>query len=72
MSSTEDAKAAAADARDRLAKTLDQIEDRVNIPRRIGELSKSAQENPVPVLVAVGAAVVAIGGLIAIGVARRR
>jgi hypothetical protein len=69
---TEDAKTAAADARERLAETLDQIEDKVNIPRRLGELSKSAQDNPVPVLAAVGAAVVAIGGLIAWGVARRR
>jgi hypothetical protein len=69
--STDEAKAAAADARERLAQTLDQIEDKVNIPRRIGELSKSAQENPVPVLAAVGAAVLAIGGIIALAARRR-
>ena len=47
-----DAKAAAAKARHELAETLDAIEDRVNVPKRVGELSDKAvaayKENPVP------------------------
>jgi len=73
---TDDAKTAAADARERLAETLDAIEDKVNIPRKLGEVSRKAQdsyaENPVPFWAAAGAVVVAIGGLIAAGVARSR
>lgn len=73
---TDDARTAAADARERLAETLDAIEDKVNVPRKIGEMTKKAQdsydENPVPFLAAAGAAVVAVGGLIAWGVARSR
>ena len=63
MSSTDDAKAAAAKAREDLARTLDQIEDKVNVPKRVGELSKRAQvaydKNPLPFVV--GGAAIAAG-----------
>ena len=58
-----DAKAAAAKARHELAETLDAIEDRVNVPKRVGELSDKAvaayKENPVPWIIG-GAAVAVI------------
>jgi|EndMetStandDraft_3_1072993.scaffolds.fasta_scaffold2116653_1 hypothetical protein len=63
------AKEKAAAARTELASTLDAIEDKVNIPKRAGELSKKAQvayeENPVP-FIAAGAAIAAtVIGLVA-------
>lgn len=63
------AKDKAADARNELAATLDQIEEKLNVPKRVGELSKKAQvaydRNPVP-FIAAGAAVAAgIIGLVA-------
>lgn len=72
---TDSAKDAAADARQRLADTLDQIEDRVNIPKRIGRWTKQAsssyEDNPVPFVVGGLAAAAAVVGLIVWGIARR-
>ncbi len=56
-------------ARAGLTETLDQIEDRLNVPKRVGELTTKAkasyEANPVPWIVgAVGAAVV-VAGLVA-------
>lgn len=56
MSSTDSvaagAKAQAAKAREELAATLDAIEDKLNVPKRIGELGGRARasytRNPVP------------------------
>lgn len=60
-----DAKEQAAKARDDLAKTLDAIEDKLNVPKRAGELSKQAAEaydnNPLPFIIGgLAAGVVAI------------
>ncbi|MCS0498369.1 DUF3618 domain-containing protein [Protaetiibacter mangrovi] len=63
---TAQAKAAAQTARRQLGDTLDQIEDKFNVPKRTGELvdkAKTAYEkNPVPWII--GAAAV---GVIAVG-----
>lgn len=63
---TASAKAAAQKARHQLADTLDEIEDKFNVPKRTGELvdkAKTAYEkNPVPWII--GAAAV---GVIAVG-----
>ncbi|MFC5502319.1 DUF3618 domain-containing protein [Lysinimonas soli] len=60
------AKAKAAKARDELAATLDAIEDKLNVPKRVGELGEKAaasyKQNPLPWIIG-GAAV----GVIAIG-----
>ncbi|WBU37180.1 DUF3618 domain-containing protein [Homoserinibacter sp. YIM 151385] len=69
MSTLDDAKTKAAEARAELASTLDQIEGKLNIPKRAGELSKKAQiayeDNPVP-FIAAGAAIAAgVIGLVA-------
>tara|TARA_R110000868_G_scaffold199758_2_gene446464 strand:- start:3679 stop:3906 length:228 start_codon:yes stop_codon:yes gene_type:complete len=64
-----DAKAAAAKARHELAETLDAIEDRVNVPKRVGELSDKAvaayKENPVPWIIGGAAVAVIAVGLVA-------
>lgn len=74
--SLDDAKSAAADARERLADTLDQIEDRVNIPKRLGRLSKQAgeayEENPVPFIAGGAVAAATVIGLIVWAVLARR
>lgn len=67
--STMDAKKHAAKARAELAATLDAIEDRVNIPKRVTDLGKQAaaayEKNPVPWIVAGAAVAVVAVGLIA-------
>ena len=64
--STIDAKNEAAKARADLAATLDQLEDRLNVPKRVSELGSKAvaayEKNPVPWLIGgVAVAVVAVG-----------
>jgi len=55
--------------RSELEQTLDAIEDRLNVPKRVGKLTARAQasygENPVPWIIGATAAVVAIGGIVA-------
>jgi len=55
--------------RNELGDTLDAIEDKLNVPKRAGELKEKVQrsyeENPVPWIVGATAAVIAIGGLVA-------
>ncbi|WP_294178860.1 DUF3618 domain-containing protein [uncultured Schumannella sp.] len=64
-----DAKAAAAKARHDLAATLDAIEDRVNVPKRVGDLSDKAvaayKSNPVPWIIGGAAVAVIAVGLVA-------
>jgi ElaB/YqjD/DUF883 family membrane-anchored ribosome-binding protein len=60
------AKAQAARARDELASTLDAIEDKLNVPKRVTELGEKAavayRQNPVPWIIGGAAvAVIAIG-----------
>jgi hypothetical protein len=63
---TTDAKNEAAKARADLAATLDALEDRLNVPKRISELGSKAvasyEKNPLPWIIGgVAAAVVAVG-----------
>jgi len=62
-------------ARAELQETLDEIEDRLNVPKRVGELTGKAKAswdmNPVPWLIGAAAAVVVVGGIIVLTVARR-
>lgn len=55
--------------RSELERTLDEIEDRLNVPKQVGKLTAKAQSsfevNPVPWLVGAIATVVAIGGIVA-------
>jgi hypothetical protein len=52
-----------------LEQTLDEIEDRLNVPKQVGKLTAKAQssyeENPVPWIIGATAAVVVIGGIVA-------
>ena len=56
-------------ARADLQETLDAIEDRLNVPKRVGELATKAKAswdlNPVPWLIGAVAAVIVVGGIIA-------
>ena len=67
--STMDAKADAAQARADLAATLDAIEDRLNVPKRVSELGKRAaaayEKNPVPWIIGGAAVAVIAVGLVA-------
>jgi hypothetical protein len=68
-SKTAAAKAQAQKARDELAETLDAIEDKLNVPKRVTELGEKAasayRQNPVPWIIG-GAAVAVIAlGLVA-------
>lgn len=64
--SMNDAKDQAAKARAELAATLDSIEDRLNVPKRVNELGQKAaaayEKNPVPWIIGgVAVAVIAVG-----------
>ena len=63
------AKAQAQKARDELASTLDAIEDKLNVPKRVTELSERAasayRQNPVPWIIGGVAVAVIAAGLIA-------
>lgn len=67
--STFDAKNHAAKARADLAATLDQIEDRLNVPKRVNELTKKAgaayEKNPLPWIIGGVAVAVIAAGLVA-------
>ena len=56
-------------ARADLEATLDAIEDKLNVPKRFGELTdtvkSSYEKNPLPWLVGAAAAAVAVAGLVA-------
>lgn len=58
-----------AKARAELQSTLDAIEDRLNVPKRIGEAATKAKAswdvNPLPWVIGATVAVVVVGGLIA-------
>ncbi len=62
-----------AQARAELQATLDAIEDRLNVPKRLGELGTRAKAswdvNPLPWLIGAAAAAIVVGGLIAWSVA---
>lgn len=64
-----DVKAEAAAKRAELEQTLDELEDKLNIPKQAGLLADrvrvSYEDNPVPWIIGATAAVVVVGGLIA-------
>jgi hypothetical protein len=66
---TQAAKAGAVKARADLADTLDAIEDKLNVPKRVGELSDRAatsyKQHPIPFLVGGAIAAAVTVGLIA-------
>lgn len=66
---TEAAKAAARQARHQVADTLEQIEEKFNVPKRTGELvdkTKAAYErNPVPWIIGGAAVAIIAVGLVA-------
>ncbi|HEY4225375.1 MAG TPA: DUF3618 domain-containing protein [Pseudolysinimonas sp.] len=68
-SKTTAAKAQAQKARDDLAETLDAIEDKLNVPKRVTELGEQAaaayRRNPVPWIVGGAAVAVIAVGLVA-------
>lgn len=77
MNNTESHGAAAARiraGRSELEGTLNAIEDKINVPKQIGKLTAKTkalyEDNPVPWMIGAAAAVVAIGGLIALTVSR--
>ncbi len=55
--------------RSELEETLDAIEDKLNVPKRVGNLTAKAQasykDNPVPWIIGATAAAVVVGGLVA-------
>jgi hypothetical protein len=64
-----DLKAETAAKRAELEQTLDELEDKLNIPKQAGLLADrvrvSYEDNPVPWIIGATAAVVVVGGLIA-------
>ena len=66
--STSDIQAKVAETRRQLESTLDAIEDKLNVPKQLGEFAKRAQsdfeENPAPWIAGVAGVVAVIGGLI--------
>lgn len=66
---TSDIQNKVAQTRAQLESTLDAIDDKLNVPKQIGILAKKAQasyeEDPVPWIVGVTAAVAVVGGLVA-------
>lgn len=66
---TQAAKAAATKARHQLAETLDELEDKLNVPKRTGELVEKAkvayERNPVPWIVGGAAVAIIAVGLVA-------
>lgn len=52
-----------------LEATLDQIEDKLNVPKRVGELTEKAKssydENPLPWIIGAAVAAVSVVGLVA-------
>ncbi len=69
MTTTDEARDRAAQARRELAATLDAIEDKLNLPKRVGAAYRA---NPVPVVIGGIVAVGTVAGLIAWAIIARR
>ena len=69
MSNDDDIQSQVERARANLETTLDEIEDKFNVPKRVGELSKRAQasyqSNPTPWIVGATGVAIAVLGIIA-------
>lgn len=67
-SSTSDIQAKVAETRRQLENTLDAIEDKLNVPKQIGQFAKRAQakyeEDPTPWIAGAVAGLTVVGGLI--------
>lgn len=67
--SESDIQAKVAATRADLARTLDAIEDKINVPKQVSELSRKAkasyESNPTPWIVAATSVAVAVVGLVA-------
>jgi Protein of unknown function (DUF3618) len=69
MANEDDIQSQVAQTRANLEQTLDDIEDKFNVPKRAGELAKRAQSswesNPTPWIVGATAVAIAVLGLVA-------
>jgi hypothetical protein len=69
MANDDDIESQVARTRANLESTLDEIEDKLNVPKRVGELSKRAQasweSNPTPWIVGATGVAIAVLGIIA-------
>jgi hypothetical protein len=69
MANDDDIQAQVAQTRSNLENTLDAIEDKLNVPKRVGELTKRAQasyeSNPTPWIVGATGVAIAVLGVIA-------
>jgi hypothetical protein len=68
MSDTEEIQSKVISARDQLQDTLDEIGNRLNVPKRA---KKSYRENPTAWKIGAAVAVAAVGGLVALAIAKR-
>lgn len=66
---SDDIESRVAGARADLEATLDAIEDKLNVPKRVGELStkvrSSYESNPVPWIIGATAAAIVVAGVVA-------
>ncbi|HEV7956938.1 MAG: hypothetical protein JWL94_1045 [Microbacteriaceae bacterium] len=73
--STSDIQNRIAQTRAQLESTLDEIEDKLNVPKQLGILARRAQskyeENPVPWVAGAATAVAVVAGIVALAVAKR-
>lgn len=64
-----------AQTRAQLESTLDQIEDKLNVPKQVGSLvaraRKNYEQNPTPWLVGVSTGLALVGTIIAVAVTKR-
>jgi hypothetical protein len=69
MSKDDDIQAQVARTRKNLETTLDEIEDKLNVPKRVSELAKKAQAsyetNPTPWIVGATGVAIAVLGIVA-------
>jgi hypothetical protein len=69
MANDDDIESQVAQTRTNLENTLDAIEDKLNVPKRVGELTKRAQasyeSNPTPWIVGATGVAIAVLGVIA-------
>lgn len=66
---TDNIESRVASTREELQATLDAIEDKLNVPKRVGELRDKAMDsydkNPLPWIIGAVAAAVAVAGIVA-------
>ncbi|MEY2847607.1 MAG: hypothetical protein RI885_272 [Actinomycetota bacterium] len=74
--STADIQSKVAQTRAQLENTLDEIEDKLNVPKQLGIAAKRAraayENDPAPWIAGVGAAVAVVGGIVVWAVTARK